>query len=246
MPAPPAAPRGGSVQPLGALLLQPDQRTHRVDGGAFDVGLAEDVVEDLERHRPGVAGPDHVTHELGELELALAGEDAVVPAPGEHVHGELGRVGHLHEEDLVRVDVFDGGGVPVPGQDVEGVQAGAEVGVVHHFHEAVGVLVVVDVLAPGEGLVGDLDAVLAGEVREGGELRGAEVVVVDGGGGDVGADQDGVHAQPGHEPELGLGPAEVGCQQVLGHAVEVAERLVEVQREAQVRGHLADVFGAER
>ena len=36
------------VQPLGALFLEPDQRPHGVHGCAFDVGLAEDVVEDLQ------------------------------------------------------------------------------------------------------------------------------------------------------------------------------------------------------
>ena len=234
------------LEPSGALLFEPDQRPHGIDGRAFDVGLAEDVVEHFQRYRSGIAGADHVAHELGEVELALAREHPVVPAPGQHVHGQLGGIGHLDEEDFRRVEGLDRRGVPAAGEDVEGVQAGAQVGVVHHVNQPVGVLVVADVLAPGQGLVGDLDAVFAREVREPGELGGPEFVVVDRGRAHVGAQQHGVHAQPGHEPELGVRAAQIGGEQVLGNAVEVAERLVEVQRESEVGGQLPDILRAQR
>ena len=74
------------------------------------VGLAEDVVEDLERQRPVVAGGEHVRGEVGEVEAALPGEAAVVAAPLEDVHHEVRRVGELEEEDLLAGDRADRAG----------------------------------------------------------------------------------------------------------------------------------------
>jgi hypothetical protein len=36
------------VEPFGALLFEPNERAHGVHGGALNVGLAEDVIEDLQ------------------------------------------------------------------------------------------------------------------------------------------------------------------------------------------------------
>ncbi len=91
-------------------VLQPAQRTQGVHRGAVRVGLAECVVEDLERQRPVVAGGQHVGDEGGQVEGALAGEQPVVTAPREHVHVQRGRVGELQEEDLVGRNVLDARG----------------------------------------------------------------------------------------------------------------------------------------
>jgi hypothetical protein len=235
-----------ACQPVGTLFLQPDERAHGIHGRALHIGLAEDVVEDFQGDRSGVAGADHVAHELGKLKLPLAGKHPVVAAPGQHIHGKLGGVRHLDEKDLFRVDLLDRSRVPVAGQDVEGVQAGAEVGVVHHLHQAVRVLVVVDVLAPRQCLIGDFYAVVPCQLRKFAELRGPEVVVVNGGCSNVRAHQDGVHSQAGHELELCLRAPQVGLEQVRRDAVEIPEWLVEVQAEAEVGGHRADILGVQR
>ena len=107
-------------------LLQEQQRAHRVDGHALRVGLAEHIVEDLERERSGVPGREDVPDERREVEPALAGEAAVVPAPLQDVHDQVRRVGELEVEDLLAGDLADPRRVGSPREDVEGVQAGAE------------------------------------------------------------------------------------------------------------------------
>ena len=104
---------------------QDQQRAHRVDRRPVRVGLAEDVVEDLERQRPGVAGVEHAADEAGEVEAALAGEAAVVPAPLQDVHDEVRRVGELEEEELLGRDRGDRVEARAARQDVEAVQARA-------------------------------------------------------------------------------------------------------------------------
>ncbi len=66
-----------------------------------------------------------------------------------------GGVGQLEEEDLLPVDVLDPRRVVPAGQDVEAVEAGADVRVVGFTDELPGVLVGVDVPSPGQCLVGD-------------------------------------------------------------------------------------------
>ena len=68
-------------------------------------GLPEDVVEHLERQRPGVPGRQHVAEERGQVEGALAREQPVVPAPLQHVHVHVRRVGQLQEEQLLAGDL---------------------------------------------------------------------------------------------------------------------------------------------
>ena len=84
---------------------QRQQRAQGVDRGAAGVGLAEDVVEHLERQRPGVARGQHVAEEGGQVEGALAGEEPVVAAPLQHVHVHVRGVGQLQEEQLLAGDV---------------------------------------------------------------------------------------------------------------------------------------------
>ena len=230
-------------QQRGAFL-QPDQGAHRVDGGAAFVALPKHVVEDFERYRAVVAGPHDVREERGQVEIALTGEDPVVPAPGEHVHAQQRRIRQLHEEDLLSVNGFDRGRIPVAAENVKTVEAGADRGVVGEVHDALGAFEIVDVFAPGEGLVGDLNAVVGGHLAQLLQLRGRDLVVVDGGGAHVAADQDRVDAEPVHEGELAGSPAQVGLQQGFADPVEVPEGLVEVQGQAEVPGQGTDVFGA--
>ena len=124
------------------------------------LGLAEVVVEDLQRPRPVVARGLHVAHEGGQVEAALAREAAVVAAPLEHVHAQHRRVGQLQEEDLVAGDALDLGRVAAAREDVERVQAGAQRGMVGALHDRPGVAVVADVPPPGQRLEGDPHAVL--------------------------------------------------------------------------------------
>ena len=197
-------------------VLEHDQRAHGVDRGAVGVGLAEDVVEHLERERTGVAGGQHAGEESDEVERALAGETAVVAAPLEHVHAQVRRVGELEVEDLV--DARDGAEIGAAREDVERVQAGAERRMVGGFDDPPRVVVLVDVAAPGERLVGDPPAAVGGAGGERVQLLGGEVVVVDRLGRDVRAHEHGLDAELFHHVELRLGAAQVALERRGGTA----------------------------
>ena len=167
--------RGLGRQPV----LEHEQRAHGVDRRAVGVGLAEDVVEHLERERAVVAGGQHAGDEVGEVERALAGEAAVVAAPLQDVHAQVRRVGELEVEELLARDAGDRVEVGAAREDVEGVQAGAERRVVGGRDDPPGVVVLVDVAAPGERLVGDPQPAVGGAGGERAQLLGGERVVVD-------------------------------------------------------------------
>ena len=228
------------------LVLQHDQRAHRVDRGAVGVGLAEDVVEHLERERPGVAGGEHAAQEAGEVERALAREAAVVPAPLQDVHAQVRGVGELEEEELVGRDRSDRVQSGAAREDVEGVQAHAQGGVVARLGDPPRVVVLGDVAAPGERLVGDAQPALGGAPGERVQLLGGERVVVDRLGRDVRADQHRRRAELLHDVELRLGAVEVALERGLRDRLEVPERLVEVDRQAELRGRVPHVGRSER
>ena len=215
-------------------LLEHEQRAHRVDRHARRVGLAEDVVEDLERERSLVAGGEDVAEEAGEVEAALPREAAVVPAPLQDVHDEMRRVRDLEEEDLLARDVADPGGVGAAREDVERVEAGAEVGMVAGLDDPPGVVVVAHVAPPRERLVRDPDAVRGGALGELAQLRRRQRVVVDRVLGDVGADQHRVGAELLHDRELRLRPRQVRLEALRRHRLEVAQRLVQRDLEPQL------------
>ena len=118
----------------GDRVLEPPERPARVQRGAAWVGLPERVVEDLERPRAGVPRRHHAGREAGEVEAALAGEEPVVPAPRQHVHGQEGCIRELNEEDAVAGDVGDARGVVAPREHVERVETDADRGVVGEVH----------------------------------------------------------------------------------------------------------------
>ena len=178
----------------------------------------------------------------GRSKRALAGEAAVVAAPLQHVHDQPRRVGELQVEDSFSGDLGDPRQVAADREDVEGVQAGAERGMVGGGDDVPGVRVVVDVPAPRERLVGDAQPALARTRREQVQVLGGQRVVVDRRGRDVRADQHRRRAELLHHVELGLRPAQVG----LRDGLEVAERLVEVDRQAERLGPLAHLGGGER
>ena len=103
-------------------------------------------------------------------------------------------------------------------EDVEGVQAGAERRVVGRRDDPPGVVVLVDVAAPGERLVGDPQPALGGALGERVQLLGGERVVVDRVGRDVRADQHRRRAELLHHVELRLRAAQVARELSAGTA----------------------------
>ena len=107
-----------------------------------------------------------MSHEVGDVELALSRKAAVVAAPLQEVQGDHRRVGDLHEDDLLARDLLDRRRVAASGEDVEGVQTDPEVRAVGELDDPPRVAVVVDVGAPGERLEGDPDPVLRRRVGQ--------------------------------------------------------------------------------
>ena len=209
-------------------LLQGQQRAHPVDGGVAGVGLPVDVVEHLKRQRAVISGAQHVSDEAGQVERAQAREEPVVAAPLDHVHGQPRRVGQLHVEDLGAGDDPDAGGIVTAGQDVEAVQAQAEGGMAGVPNDAPGVRVGVDEAPPRQRFVGDAQTTSVRPVGQRVQLLRGQVVVVHGVGGDRRGDDDGLDAEPLHEVELVLGPAQVGPEDLGRDRLEVAKRLVDI------------------
>ena len=143
-------------------------------------------------------------------------------------------------------DLLDRGGVVAAGEDVEAVEADPDGGVVGELHDPPGAAVVVDEPAPGQRLVGEPDAVRRGLLAQPAQLGRGDLVVVDRGRGDVAADQHRVDAEPLHEPELRPRPAQDSGELLLGDALGVAERLVEVQGQPEPRGQGDDLLRAGR
>ena len=227
-------------------FLQVEQRAHRVQGRGFRLGLAEGVAEHLQREGSAVPGGQHVPDEAGQVETTLTREATMVPGPLQHVHGQHRCVGQLQEEDLLARHAADSRGIRAAGEDVKAVEAHAERRMAGRPDDLPRVLVLADMPAPGQRLVGDHQAARRGPLGQSVEVLGGQGVVADRVRGHVGADQHGVRAQALHDVELALRPLEVGREAVGRHRLEVAEGLVELDRQAQVRRLPADPLGRER
>ena len=187
-----------------------------------------------------------MTHEGTEVEAALAGKEAVMTAPGEHVHGEEGGVRQLDEEDLAGRDRFDGFRVVTLRQDVEAVETHPDAGVIREAHDAGGRLVVVDEPAPRERLVGDSHAEALGEIPELPQLRRRKLLVSAARRPDVAAEQHGLDAETVHEGELRRRAPQVLLEQVRADAFEVAEGLVQIERQPELLRPRPDRLGRVR
>ena len=94
-----------------------------------------------------------------------------------------------------------------------------------------------------QGLVGHPHAALGGQLTQPVQLLGDQPVVVDGVRGHGRAHQDQVGAQLRHHVELERGAAQVELDLLGAHVVEVADRLVQVDRQAP-RGAALAAFRA--
>ena len=218
--------RGAGRHGAGAHAVhQPDQRPLAVLGDALRRGHAEAVVEDLERQPAVVAGGQHRLEEVADRQVALAGKVAEVARPLQQVHVHARRVGELDEGHAVGGDRADRVAGQAARQDVPAVEDQPDRGVVGAAHDLPRVAVVGDVAAPGQRLEPDLDAEAAGDVAHRAQVLGRAVDAALRRGRDVGADEDTVGAELGHQPELAPRALETARALRLGHALEVAERL---------------------
>ena len=108
-------------QPQGAQSVARHQSSRRG---------AEIVVEDFQRKWAAIAAGQHGLQERRDRQMPLAREVAKMPAPGQHIHRQLGRVGKLHEEQFVSGNGGDAGWVVAKRQSVEAVHDQAERGMI--------------------------------------------------------------------------------------------------------------------
>ena len=95
-------------------------------------------------------------------------------------------------------------------------------------------LVAVDEAAPRERLVGDAHAESLGEIAELTQLGRRELLVAAARRRDIAAQEHGLDAETVHERELRRGSPQVLLEQVGADAFEVAERLVEIERQTEL------------
>ncbi|MND96784.1 hypothetical protein D3C80_890860 [compost metagenome] len=231
-------------QQLPGFLFQVQQRTQAIGRIGPRGRGAEAVVEDLQRQRPGIAGLDDRCEKTCQVEFALAGETAKMPAPLQYVHGQDRRVGHLHEENLVPRNLSDCTRVALERQGVEAVQDHAEIRVIGLAHDVPDLLVRIDVAPPGQGFITDAQATLARVLGQQAQVVDQQLLLAQGIGRGVAAHKHQVGAKLLHQVEFTLGALQVARQAVARAALEITKRLEQRDRNAEVGTALANLARA--
>ena len=164
-------------------------------------------------------------------------------APFEHVHREHGRVGDLHERDALarnRRDFVDG---IADRERVEAVEHKAEVRVIHGIDEPPRVLVRIDVPAPRQRFVADDHARVLRDRASDAELFGDQRVVGDRVRRHVAAHEHAIGAESCIRSNLRFARSTLLREPLRAHALEIAKRLEQVDRKAEVFAHAAHVGG---
>ena len=160
-------------------LAQRAQRTHAVERNRIGRRAAELIVEDFQRDRSAIACPGDRLEIVGDGVVALAGIAAVMAAERKRVHLQGGRVGDLHQRNLLgwygahrlkRIAAHAG---------METVEHDAEIGPIGGLHQIPGRCPVAHMPPPGQSLVADGKAVAARPVGELGKIGGGAVRIVD-------------------------------------------------------------------
>ena len=164
-----------------------------------------------------------------------------MPAPGEDIHVEPGRVRDLHQENLVAGDRAHGLQVGLARKGVEGVEHQPDRLVVGAAHDLPGIAVIVDMPAPGESLEADAHAALGRALPKLVEIGRGAVDAAERERRDVAAHEQHVGAELGHHVEFALGAVEGAFALRVRHALEIAERLQCDKLQAEVTDALADI-----
>ena len=166
------------------------QRAHAVDGDRRGGRAAKLVVEDLKRERAAIARARRGVEKIDDRKVALAGIAAIMPAQRQRVHDHRRRVGHLDKRDLLGRQGRDRLDRIAARADMKAVEHDAEVVAIGRAHDVPGGCPVLHMAAPGERLVADAHAVLAGEIGEVREIRRGALRIVDRFRRDVGAEAE--------------------------------------------------------
>ena len=225
------------TEPGPHLGFEVQQRAHRVLGRPPVRRLPEDVVEDLERHGPGVAGEQNLREEIHQIELALPGEAAKMSRPLQDAHVQQMRIRELHEKDLLAREPRDAGGVVAQRERVKAVKYQAEVRMVRPVDDRPRLAITVDDPAPGKRLVADAQAAFRSPLGKLVKLRGRTFLVGDDVDRRVRTYEHQFRTDCLHYIELPLGPVETAPEGGVRRPFEIPERLVEFAGQSEVGGH---------
>jgi hypothetical protein len=166
-----------------------------------------------------------------------------VAAERERIHQQSGRIGHLHQCDLVAGQIGHRRNRIAAHTGMETIQHQSEIGPIGQFDEMPGLHPVLDMGAPGQRLVPDPQAARTGPIRQFCKVAGGLSIIVDRLGADIGAQAKEIDAQFVHQVEFALGTFEIAQAGGGRHALEVAHRLQGDNRQAQILGHAAHIAG---
>ena len=165
-------------QPVAHLPFEIEQRAHRVDGGAAVRRLAEQIVEDFERHRAGVARQQHLLEESSRGRTGPAREScgsaaptAARPSRAAARRPAAGRRSSRPECSRCRT------GSSLQRQRVEAVEDQAEMRMVGALDDRPRLPEQVDVAPPGQRLEADAQVAPRGALGELVELRGGALLL---------------------------------------------------------------------
>ncbi len=235
--------RHGHRRTAPDLLVEPQERAHAVIGDPAGRRRAEVVAEDLVADRPLVADLLELADHRRHRQIALTGKAPVVAAEKEQVHGDARRIGGLHQDDPLRRDLRDVVDGKPPGQQVKAVEDHADMRMIGAAHRFPPLPVVVDVTAPGQGLVADPDAECLGQLTQVVQIGGDPRHVAGRLGRDAAADEEQRRSEPAHELELAPGTLEGLAAGRLRQPFEVAKRLQRDDLEAERAGQRTNVLG---
>jgi len=205
--------------------LDEDQRAQSVASGQACWSRAEFVIEDLERERAPIAGGQHRSQKTDDIEIALSGEVAEMPAPRQQVSRHQWSVGELNKEEFFSRQCSDPGQVVFERQRMKAVQHQPERGVVRVLYDLPRLRPTPDVTTPGQGFVGDAQAATRGALGECSKVRGRSRRIVDRRGVDIAADEHQIGAERLHDVEFAFGAFEISRALRLRHRLEIPERL---------------------
>src|SRR5262249_55462768 len=156
------------------------ERTLTVNCNVTRRSSSEAVVEDFQRNEPVETSCLEGVHERVDVKLALPGKAAVMTAPGQIVHVELWRVGHLDQEDAVLRNGAHRIEVGAAREHVEGVEHKPDGRMISAAHHLPGVAIVVDVSSPRERFERDATASPRRSLAELAEIRRCAVNAAEG------------------------------------------------------------------
>ena len=166
-----------------------------------------------------------------------------MPAPGQHIHFQPGRICELHQDDAVAGNGIERFEVGLTGVDVEAIEHQSDGLMVGTAHDFPGIAIVVDVTPPSQRFETDTKAAFGRSFTELTEVGRCAVNATKRIRRHIAADHQQVAAKLLHHIEFALGAVERALALAIRHALEITERLERDRLEPKIGHLLGDVGG---